>query len=325
MQRTRVAVLRGGLGGEYELSLQTGAHVIRAIDSRSYEVLDVVISKAGEWLLRGIARNPQELLHQVDLVFIALHNICGENGPIQKILDASGVRYTGSQAFPSAIANHKTMTKDKLVAHGVKMPQHMIVGKDVLPNAAGAAASISTLFGPRYVIKPVTGGSSVGAMYAESTPMLEQALRTALAVYAEVIVEEYIEGREATCGVIENFRNQETYALPPVEISHTTPLFEYKQKYAADTEHECPSCLGQRDKEELERLARLAHIVVGASHYSRSDFIVAKDGVYFLELNTLPDIRESSLMARAVRAVGSTYVEFIAHLLTLASRRKRNS
>ena len=316
--------MRGGLGGEYEISLQTGDHVLRAIDQKRYEVLDVVITKAGEWLLRGIARNPQELLHQVDLVFIALHNMCAENGPIQKILDDSGVSYTGSQTFPSAVANHKAITKDRLASHGVKMPQHMIVGKDVLPNTAGAAASIGTLFGPRYVIKPLTGGSSVGTMYAESQMMLEQALRTALSVYPEVLVEEYIEGKEATCGIIEDFRDEKTYALPPVDVVRSTPLFEYAQKLAATSEHVCPSCLRHEEKKEIARLARLAHEVIGASQYSRSDFIVAHDGVYFLEINTLPDLRQSSLMAQALQAVGVRYVEFIAHLLTLTARKKRS-
>lgn len=324
MQRTRVAVLRGGLGSEYELSLQTGEHVMRAIDTKRYEVLDVVITKAGEWLLRGKVRAPKEILHQVELVFVALHNMCGENGPIQRILDDCGVRYTGSQAFAHGVANHKAMAKNSLLSHGVRMPQHMIVARDVLPNISGAAASVGMLFGPRYVIKAITGGSSVGTMYAEGTLMLEQALRTALSVYPEVLVEEFIEGKEATCGVIEDFRDQKSYALPPVEVVHTAPIFNYSQKYHLELEHRCPSCFLREEKQEIERLAKLAHEVIGASHYSRSDFIVARDGIYFLEINTLPDLRETSLMAKALAVVGSNYVELIAHLLTLAAKNKRS-
>lgn len=323
MQRTRVAVLRGGLGDEYALSLKTGEDVMHAIDARFYEVLDVVVSKSGEWILRGKVRKPQEILHQVDLVFVALHNMCGVNGFIQKILDDSGVRYTGSNAFTHAIAQHKAMAKERVGERGVRMPQHMMVGRDVLENLGGAAASIGTLFGPRYVVKPVTGGSSLGTIFVESVPMLERALRTALSVYPEVMVEEYIEGVEATCGVVEDFRNEKTYALPPVEVVRTTPLFEHTQKIQNELERRCPAQLHLDEKKEIERLARLIHESVGASHYSRSDFIVTKDAIYFLEINTAPDLRASSLMAHALEVVGATYEELITHLLTLAHRRKR--
>lgn len=323
-QRLRVAVLRGGPSEEYDVSLMTGLGVIAAIDANRYEVIDIVITKAGEWLLRGMVRDPREIFQQVDVVFLALHGGYGEDGTVQRLMDTTGVKYTGSRSFPSAIAFNKVMTKDRMTQHGFKMAQHMVVGKDVLPNLSGAVASIASLFGPRYIVKPIASGSSIGTIFAESTPMLEQALRTALAVYDQVLVEEYVEGKEATCGVVENFRDKKHYALPPIEIARPGNVFDYSAKYGGGTEEICPGRFTREEKEEIERLAILAHTELGLSHYSRSDFIVSPKGIYFLEVNTLPGLTSESLFPKALEAVGCSYAEFIEHLLTLAHNHPRS-
>jgi len=322
MQRMRVAVLRGGPSEEYDVSLQTGASVIRALDPKRYEVVDVLISKGGDWLLRGVAREPREIFHMVDVVFVALHGAYGEDGTVQRLMDSTGVRYTGTRAFGSAIAMHKGLTKERLQTHGVKMPRHMVVGRDALQNVIGAAASIASMFGPSYIVKPVSGGSSVGTMFAESPLMLEQALRTSLEVYEQVIVEEFIAGKEATCGVVEGFRERGHYALPPIEIRRTTPVWDYAAKYDGSVEEVCPGNFSRAEKEEIERLSLLAHHTLGLSHYSRSDFIVAPDGIYFLEVNTLPGLTPTSLLPKALEAIGCTYADFIEHLIQLAHKHR---
>jgi len=321
MQRMRIAILRGGHGDEYAISLETGASIMRAL-SDTHDIIDVVITKAGDWLVRGFVKAPKEILHNVDAVFVALHGTREEDGSIQRLLESYGVPYTGSGAFPSRLASHKAMTKDRMHRHGVRMPRHMLIGQDALQNMVGTVVSIEALFGPRYIIKPVAGGSSVGAMYAESTLILERALRTALSVYTEVLVEEYIEGKEATCGVIEKFRGQDLYALPSVEIERTSPILTHAEKRNPETPKICPTCFSTIDKKEIERIALLAHTELGLSHYSRSDFIVASDGVYFLEINAHPDLSEYSAIQKALEAVGTTYAEFIRHVLALTGNRR---
>lgn len=296
--------------------------MIRALDPKRYEVVDVVISKQGDWLLRGLRREPRDIFHMVDVVFIALHGAYGEDGTVQRLMDTTGVKYTGSRALSAAIAMHKGLTKDRLEAHGVKMAKHMLVGKDALQNVIGAATAIGSMFGPKYIVKPVSGGSSVGTMFAESPIMLEQALRTSLEVYDQVIVEEYIEGKEATCGVVEGFRDRKHYVLPPIEIRRTTPVWDYQAKYDGSVEEICPGNFSREEKEEIERLSLLAHDTLGLSHYSRSDFIVALDGIYFLEVNTLPGLTPTSLLPKALEAVGCSYSSFIEHLIHLAYRQK---
>lgn len=321
MQKTRVAVLRGGPSEEFDVSLKTGESVLRAINRDRYEPIDIVITKGGEWLLRGMVRDPRDIFNQVDLVFVALHGAFGEDGQVQRMMDSMGVKYTGSRAFSSALAMNKVLTKDHLANSDVTMAQHMVVGKDVKDNIPGTVAAISSLFGPRYIVKPISSGSSHGTLFAESPLMLERALSTALSTYDQVIVEEYIEGKEATCGVVENFRDQKHYALPPIEIERDTPVWGYEAKYDGSVSEICPGRFSHEDKVEIERLALLVHETMGLAHYSRSDFIVTPQGIYFLEVNTLPGMTPTSLLPKALDAVGCTYEDFIEHLLTLAKAR----
>lgn len=321
----RVAVLRGGPSEEYDVSLKTGASVLAALDRERYQPLDVTVTKSGEWLLGGRTRAPREILAGTDAAFIALHGVYGEDGQVQRVLAAAGVPYTGSHAFQSAIALNKAMTKDRLRDAGIRMARHMLVSRSAAGNAEGLARSISELFGPRYVLKPVGGGSSIGTQIVESTPALAVALAKGLAAYEQLLVEEFVSGKEATCGVVNNFRGQPLYALPAVEIVPPVDasFFDYEVKYNGRTEEICPGRFTQGEKAELERLAKLVHETLELSQYSRSDFIIAADGIYFLEVNTLPGLTPESLMPKALNAVGCAYGEFVNHLVEDALRSAR--
>ncbi len=325
MQKYRVAVLRGGPSEEYEVSLNTGVGVLAALDRNRYEPLDIIVTKSGEWLLGGRSRSPQEIACGVDVVFIALHGAYGEDGQVQRLLDRLGVPYTGSRALPSAIALHKGMTKDKLRSRDVRMARHMLVGASAKANLDGLVESIAALFGPKYVVKPIASGSSIGTSIADNKTLLRAALQKGLETYEQILVEEFIAGREATCGVVNNFRDQALYALPPVEIVPPVKagFFAAEVKYTGETEEICPGRFTHEEKQEIERLAKLVHEELELSQYSRSDFIVAPDGIYFLEVNTLPGLTPQSLMPKALDAVGCTYAQFVAHLVedALAGRR----
>jgi D-alanine-D-alanine ligase len=318
MHKTRVAVLRGGPSAEFDVSLKTGAGMLKALDKNRYEPLDVVITRAGEWLLRGSVRSPHTILEHVDVVLVGLHGAYGEDGTVQRLMDGHGIKYSGSRAFPSAIALNKAITKSRLSALGINMARHMVFGREVGENISGIAESVRAFFGPKYIVKPIGSGSSVGVLFAENVLELEQALRQSLRENEQVIVEEYIEGREATCGVVDHFRDKRHYALPPIEIVRTSPVWGYEAKYDGKTEEVCPGNFSRADKEEIERLAILVHKTLELSHYSRSDFIVSDKGVYFLEVNTLPGMTPESLLPKALSAVGCSYETFVDHLINLA-------
>lgn len=325
MQKYRVAVLRGGPGEEYDISLQSGMDVLESLDADRYEPLDIVITKAGEWLRKGRVRTPHELFVGIDAVFLALHGPYGENGRVQRMLDTMRVPYTGSGAFPSAIALNKAMAKDRLASAGMRMPRHMLVGASAQTNLAGLADSVRELFGPRYIVKPVGGSSSVGIAYAENPLTLISVLAHALAAHEQVLVEEYIEGREITCGVVERFREQDRYAIPVTEIAppEKALFVDYDSKRNGLVHEICPASFSMAEKRETERLARLVHDTLELSQYSQSDFIVGKNGIYFVEANTLPRLTAESALPKALGSVGSPYKDLINHLVEGALERTR--
>lgn len=318
MTKIRTAILRGGFGDEYTVSLATGAAVLEAIDRELFDPIDVVITKNGEWLIDGVVRYPENFLPVVDVVFLGLHGTYGEDGTIQRLLDRFAVPYTGSKALSSSIAFNKALTKDTMKKVSVKMAPHLTVSRDSLESVPRIAEQIATMFGPQYFIKPVSSGSSVGTMMVKNPMLLSQAITDALSVYDEVIVEPRIMGREATCGVIERYRNEPLYALPPIEIipPEEAEFFDNTVKYNDTTQELCPSTFPKAIKDEIEKTSKLVHETIGLSQYSRSDFIVADDGIYFLEVNTLPGLTPTSLLPKAIAAVGGTYSDFITHLLT---------
>lgn len=318
MQKTRVAILRGGLSDEYDVSLLTGATVLKNIDCTLFEPLDIIISKGGEWITDGRVRLPEQILQTTDIVFNALHGTYGEDGTLQRLLDRYSVPYTGSKAYSSALAMNKVLTKGHLKDTIVKLPKHFIVTRDSLTDIGRISENIINMFGPQYVIKPVASGSSVGVTMVDSPIILSKAITNALNDFDSIMIEERIIGREASCGVIERFRNQKIYALPPIEIivPKTAKFFDEKVKYDGSTDEICPSTFSQNIKKEIEELSIFVHEKLMLSQYSRSDFIVANDGVYFLEVNTLPGLTEESLFPKAIKAVGGIYRDFITHLLT---------
>ncbi len=312
-----IAVLRGGPSTEYDVSMQTGAGVISALRELGYNVKDIMISRTGEWLVHGFAKQPHQALMGVDAVFIGLHGSYGEDGTVQRILSRLCIPYTGSEAYASALAMNKALTKDyiKKVSERISMVPHVKVHKDHASQLHRMVSTMHERFGPEYVVKPVSGGSSIGTRMA-SVENLHSVISSALEEHEEVLVEKRIRGKEATVGVLENFRNERIYALPAIEIvPPSEDFFSYDSKYNGQTQEVCPGCFSRDEKRALEEYAKEVHELLGLRHYSRSDFMVADDGIYFLEVNTLPGLTSESLFPKAMTAVGSSYKELIDHLV----------
>lgn len=329
MGKLRVAVVRGGPSAEYDVSLKTGECVLDALshehNTSKYDPIDVIISRKGEWLVRGYVRDPRTVVDSVDAVFLALHGSYGEDGQIQRFLDEVHVPYTGSGAYQSAIAMNKVITKDMLKQYGVRMPRHMLIGQSAKHNLTGMIETIAELLGSQYVLKPHNGGSSIGTLVVRNKEELYPALSKMFGSFDQILVEELIEGREATCGVLNDYREQPLYALPAIEIvpPKEATFFDHTVKYDGTTEEICPGRFSGEEKTELERLARLVHMKLELRQYSRSDFIVTPRGVYFLEVNTLPGLTSESLFPKAITAVGGTYEHLIDHLITHTLKQNR--
>ena len=320
MNSIRVGVLRGGPSLEHEVSLKTGETVLRNLPK--YSAKDIFINKAGEWHLDGKPSHHDRIFRQIDVVFNALHGEYGEDGKVQQLLEAFGVPYTGSGAMASALGMNKILARQAFKSAGLKIP----FGFDLVlkKELAETAKDIFKKMPPPWVIKYPSGGSSVGVSMARNFDDLEGSLEKVSSFSSKILVEEYIRGREATCGVIDEFRNQKHYALPIVEIvpPAQSDFFSYDAKYGGQTRELCPSNFDMPTKRAIEAMAIKAHNAIGGRHYSRSDFIVSKKGTYLLEINTLPGLTAESLLPKALNAVGSSHKELLEHLISLALRKK---
>ena len=322
--RRVVGVLRGGPSSEYDVSLKTGASVLQALNQEHFEPRDLFVDRSGKWHLHGVGVDPERALRGVDVVFNAMHGEYGEDGEVQRLLDSLSIPYTGSDAIASQLAFNKLKTKEAAARLGVQVPRHVVINPptDDFPLEKKALHIFRTFPHP-VIVKPMIGGSSVGMTLADNYHALEWALARALETSPQALVEEFIKGREATVGVIDNFRNEKTYALMPVEIipPPERPFFDYEAKYSGKSIERVPGNFTPEEKRTLEDLAKKVHEGLGLRHYSRSDFILSRRGIYFLEVNTLPGLTNESLLPKAVQAVGSKLSDFLHHVIDLAHRK----
>lgn len=318
MSKIRVAVLRGGPSSEYDVSLITGGSVLKALKDK-YHTKDILIDKAGVWHMHGIPVQPEKVCRESDVVFNAMHGQYGEDGKVQQILNQFSVPYTGSEAFPSAVAMNKQMTKDVFRRHGIKTPLGLVFDEE--KSSDDIAHDAFNKISPPWIVKPASGGSSVGASIARNYCELGRAVIKAFGYGDKVLVEEFIAGKEATCGVIDNFRGKRTYALFPVEIikPNARDFFDYECKYDGTTREICPGNFRRNESEAIQEMAVRIHDAMGLRHYSRSDFIIhPRRGVFALEVNTLPGLTPESLFPKSIKAVGCSYENFLDHLIGLA-------
>ncbi|MCW9054715.1 MAG: ATP-grasp domain-containing protein [Candidatus Pacebacteria bacterium] len=318
MSKLRVGVLRGGQSSDYDMSLKTGGRVLQHLSKEKYTTHDIYISRNGVWHMRGFEVSPERALKQVDVVFNALHGEYGEDGVVQKLLDTFGVPYTGSGALPSALAMSKLRAKEIVSRLGVRTPMTRLVEHN--SDLRSCALEIFRTFPFPLLIKPVRGGSSRGIVFVGSFYELEQALEYTFESLGEIMIEEYVRGKEVTSGVIKNFRGEDHYTLLPIEIEleGERPYLDTEAKHSGLYRAHCPGGLSAEEKLRVREATRLVHDALGLGQYSRSDFICTPRGIYFLEANTQPDLREESLVNRALSEVGCSFSEFVEHTINLA-------
>jgi D-alanine-D-alanine ligase len=320
--QTIVGVLRGGPSREHDVSLKTGAAILANLPEERFAVRDIYIDKQGQWHDRGRVTEPQRALRQIDVAFVGLHGEYGEDGEVQKLLERFGVPYTGSNSFSSYLAMHKLMAKMHAKENGLRFPEFRHI--EHVEDSEAVVHDITRSFHQPVVVKPVGWGSSIGISVVGGYAAVLSAIQKLFSDGARsVLVEEYIRGQEATIGIVEDFREEELYALPAIEIIPPAgDFFSYDSKYSGATREVCPGNFSRVTVEELQRLARVMHHTLGLRHYSRSDFIVAPSGIYYLETNTLPGLTSESLMPKSLAAVGVTLSDFLSHVVNLALGRE---
>lgn len=317
MALPRVAVLRGGMSNNSEVSMKTGAEVLRSLTEMGYANKDITITKFGEWLDGGRVRTPEQALSAVDTVFIALHGEHGEDGRVQRYLSQQHIPYTGSRALASATAFNKAFTKKLVQSHGIKTPVAQILKRDA--DLTDMSAIFSGL-GEKLVLKPVSSSSSLDTYVAITPEEIIEITQQLFTRHESLLVEEYIYGKEVTIGVLEQFRDNPYYTLPPVEvqISDGELFYSYNAKCSNEYIHHCPARLSKAEQMQLRSIAETVHQLLDLRQYSCCDCIVTEDGVYLLEVNTLPALSKTSLFTKAIDAVGVDYNQLVSHLVANA-------
>ncbi len=309
----RVALLAGGKSGEREVSLAGAQEVARALDPAKYQVKRFDPAT-------DMARLATEAAN-LDVVFILLHGRFGEDGTVQGFLDLLGLPYQGSGVLGSALAMDKDVAKTLYRVHGLP------VSKWRMAKPADAEDPKRLLQGLTLplVVKPVRQGSSLGMSIAHTPAELGVAISKAFAYDQEVMVEEYVKGREITVGVI---GNEQLTALPLVEIipGAAHPFFDYQAKYQAGASKEiCPADLPDAISRQAQEYALTAHRALKLRGYSRTDMIVADQGIVVLETNTIPGMTPTSLLPQAAATAGLPFAALLDRLLELALEGKERS
>ena len=343
----KIVVLAGGLSPERNVSLSSGALVTQALRELGHRAALVDLffgpDQAGEIPydapipeeLKRISpqapdleeiRNSRpgggksaigpgvlELCQGADIVYLALHGVCGEDGRIQAALDLLGVPYTGSGCLGSAIAMDKDLTK-RLVSHLVTTPRW----ETVTVTRANKGELLARTALP-VVVKPLDSGSSIGVYIARTAGELDEALEASITRGGRTVLEEYVQGREIQVGILED------RALPSIEIIPKQGFYDYANKYQPGAAEEiCPAPIPAQWEERIGRDALAVFRAVGLSVYARADFIVKEDGTpCFLEINTLPGMTPTSLVPQEAAAVGISYGQLCQTILEASLRARK--
>lgn len=337
----KIVVLAGGISTERDVSFNTGKNVYKALKTKGHQVilLDVylgyeddiqdIFEKETDWTLNigGISEQDPDLekikamrkdggksffgpnvlniCSMADVVFIALHGENGENGKVQAAFDLMGITYTGTDYLSSAICMNKALTKEILQAYQVPVPSGHHFYTDCREEEP---------FTLPCVVKACCGGSSVGVSIVHTGEEYRAALDDSFQYDSEVVVEEYVKGREFSIGVMNG------KALPIIEIAPKTGFYDYKNKYQPGaTIDTCPALLTDEQTREMQGYAEAAFRALRLQKYARIDFMMNEQGkMYCLEANTLPGMTSTSLLPQEVKACGGNFEDLCQQIVEMA-------
>lgn len=341
--KMKVVVLAGGTSTERDVSLVSGSMIYKALKRKGHQaiLLDVYLGYQGDWeqifernvdwtaqigavaeknpdldaikaLRQDDARsffgpNVLAICRSADAVFMALHGANGEDGKIQACFELLGIPYTGTDFVSSAMAMDKGITKDIFKAYNIPTPKGIRLKK-------GEKESERVPY--PCIVKAACGGSSVGVCIAKNDEEYQKAKEEAFSYDDEVVIEQYIQGREFSVGVMDG------KALPVIEIAPKAGFYDYKNKYqAGSTVETCPAKLPAEKAGRLQQIAEQVFAALRMKNYARMDFMMSNSGeIFCLEANTLPGMTPTSLLPQEAAALGISFEELCEQILQYAVR-----
>ncbi len=340
-----IVVLAGGISSEREVSIVTGTMVSKALVGNGHKVilmdvylgdenikdfneqkdvemmsnaikaasskLEAVKAKRSETDNAFFGPNVIDVCKKADIVFMALHGENGENGKVQATFDLLGIKYTGTGSLGSAIAMDKNLSKELFNANGIMNPKGAKVKKGQNTDIFASGIKLPV------VVKPACGGSSVGVSIVNTKEEYDKALSEAFKYEEVLVVEEYIEGREFSIGVIDG------KALPIIEIAPLEGFYDYTNKYqAGKTKETCPADLPEDITLKMQNAAQDVFKALRLETYARADFMLDKAGnCYCLEANTLPGMTPTSLLPQEAAAIGMDFSQLCEKLIEVSLKK----
>lgn len=342
----KIVVLAGGISTERDVSLSTGRMIYNALKKNGHKVIlldsffgyegedvdilfeldkELIPQNAGigeinpdveqvkalrpDWKKNFFGPNVIRLCQDADVVFMALHGGDGENGRIQACFDLMGIKYTGTDYVSSALSMDKAITKEMFVANGVPTPVGFHLKKGQTPSEVKFPC----------VVKSSCGGSSVGVSIAQDETQFAAALEEGFKYDDEVVVEQYVKGREFSVGVMAG------KALPVIEIAPKVGFYDYKNKYqVGSTVETCPALLSAEKTQEMQAIAEKVFKVLRLKNYARMDFLMEEgtENLYCLEANTLPGMTPTSLLPQEAQAVGMSFEQLCEEIIRISLEEK---
>jgi D-alanine-D-alanine ligase len=304
LKQRRIGVLMGGRNAEHDVSMKTGAAISAALRNRGYQVVDVV---ADTDLPEVLARE------KVEVAFVALHGLWGEDGCVQGLLEVLRIPYTGSGVLASALSMNKVMAKAMFQHHGLPVIEDFVVTRE----KAASIQHTDLPFSLPVVVKPSCEGSSVGTHIVRSPDAFCESMQDAARFAGDVLVERYLKGREIQVAVLDDL------AMGAIEVRPAEEFYNYKAKYGAGagTQYLFPAPL---EKEQMQRALDMclhAHRSLGCRGVSRVDSILSEeDGeFYLLEVNTIPGMTEASLVPKIAAGLGLSFEDLAERILSGAA------
>lgn len=290
----RICIIYAGISTEREISIKTAEQIMKSLDKDKYDICELKIDKT-EDIFKIKDMN-------VDLAFIALHGKFGEDGRVQAILEAMNIRYTGPGVLASGICMDKDIAKRVLSTYGIRTAKWWTIRKGeefIYPKEY-----------EKLIVKPNSGGSSIGVHFISNQQELDEALKDIFTMDDEAIMEEVIEGDEVSVPIIDGV----TY--PPIKIEALKgTYFDYTSKYSDGGAREYVTKFSDNLEKELKEFTEKAYYAAKCKGYSRVDFLVRDDKAYFMEVNTLPGMTATSLLPKSLASVGIGYRETLELLI----------
>ncbi len=342
-----IVLIVGGYSSERHISLLSGRSILKALRENKHNVVvidpvygeEVIDEKiifdsiktdqypTAEYLekLKKDTQNKilkcidSKIFNNVDIVFIGLHGKFGEDGLIQALLEAKGIKYTGSGVNASVMAMDKSISKIIFKHNNIPTPEWFTIRKEEITDFNNFFIKIKKEVGIPFVIKPADEGSTVGItiIYEDNIEQLTPALSLAFSYSKKVIIEKYIKGREITVPIIGE------KAYPVIEVKPKEGYYDFHHKYTTGkTEYVCPAEISEDLRIKVQNLGLNAHKSLGCEVYSRVDFILdEKENLYCLEVNTLPGMTELSLVPKSAAATGENFNELIEKIINLSLKK----